>query len=334
MHSSHNSHGQSSSSSHYPNMSHQQHDSHHGHSHSTGSNAQGNGAPGAGNASSPMQQHLTYLQCPLCLDDFSTTNAKLQPRLLPSCAHSLCTRCLHQQWSLQASELLHPTFLCPIDAHPVRVTQVEDIPINRVLIGLMNMMSSSAESEAAFRIGAYARHRCVEEDCDQEATWHCITDEADMCETHKQLTHDGLKSNITRNHRLCRIEEKASKKGPAMCVQHHSALLLWCTECRIHACHACATLPAHSSHPQALKLLGHHLSNASLGGLGLQHNSSVGHSASGEPAFFSDQQMALAKNVVEEEKRMKMTMEREAKELVQTLQGQETQAQCQSFDTL
>ena len=274
--------------------------------------------------------NLTYLQCPLCLDTFSPTEPKRQPRLLPSCAHTICTRCLHQQWAIQSSEMIHPTFLCPIDGHPVRVTQVEDIPLNKILLGLIAIMSTSHTSEAAFRIGQYARARCIEEACENEAVWHCFSDDADMCEAHKQATHDGLKSNITKNHRLCRIEEKEMKKGPDMCQLHHSALLLWCVDCHQHACHACATLPPHSSHPGSLKLLGQHLSNASLGGLGfLAANSQAWNGmnnmvvdANGNTMYYSEQQMQVIMSIVEEEKRMKHTMEKESKDLVQTLQGQ------------
>lgn len=139
-----------------------------------------------------------------------------------------------------------------------------------------------------------------------------------MCDAHKQASHDGLKSNLTKSHRLCRIEEKEAQRGPAMCASHHSALLLWCTECRVHACHACATLQPHVNHPAALKLLGGPASHASAGGTGL--------GAPGD-SYYSEQQAALVAGVADEERRMKVAMEKEAKELVQAMQGQTNKQQ-------
>ena len=185
-----------------------------------------------------MASGLSYLHCPLCGEEFHLgRGGPLQARLLPACAHSICTRCLQRCWSLQAAERAHPTFLCPIDGAPVRVTQVDDIPLNRVLLGLLATMhgggsasdpdsgSSSGSigtvdaeqcgSARDYKVGQYARPRCVEEECDNEAAWHCQTDEADMCEHHKQATHDA-RSNITRNHRLVRLEEKVTPYTPAL----------------------------------------------------------------------------------------------------------------------
>ena len=92
-------------------------------------------------------------------------------------------------------------------------------------------------------------------------------------------------------------------------------MLLWCTTCRVHACHACATLPPHVDHPSSLKLLGHH---------GSSGPSVVGALASSTgDNYYSDHQAQVIVNVLEEEKKMKATMEKEAKELIQTLQGQQ-----------
>ena len=164
--------------------------------------------------SAPHAHAVSYLHCPLCLDPFHATQSKLQPRLLPACAHTLCTRCLQQQWALQAAERLHPTFLCPLDSAPVRVTQVDDIPLNKILLGLLAVMQSSDQSERDFKVGVYATPKCVEEDCSNEAVWHCFNDDADMCEEHKASSHDGLRSNITKSHRLVRLEEKVSPLQP------------------------------------------------------------------------------------------------------------------------
>lgn len=259
----------------------------------------------------------SYLHCPLCLDAFTASSPRLHPRLLPACAHSICTRCLQQQWSLQSSAALHPTFLCPLDSAPVRVTSVDDIPVNRILLGLLSSMESSEQSSRDFRVGAHASPRCVEESCAAPAEWYCLQDDADMCTPHKEATH-APGSNITKNHRVCRWEEKERKRGPPPCAElgHGNAPAgLWCTICRGHACLACAAEQPHASHPAALRVLGPAGSSHATGG------SSSGASAAAANGNYSEQQSHLIAGVLEEERRMKASMEREARELIQTLQG-------------
>jgi hypothetical protein len=76
-------------------------------------------------------------------------------------------------------------------------------------------------------------------ECDENATWYCVQDDANFCDQHNTIGHS-LKSQ--KLHKIVSISEKdiiirneAAK--PMNCKNHHMPLCLYCLSCKVRNVH-------------------------------------------------------------------------------------------------
>lgn len=111
-------------------------------------------------------------------------------------------------------------------------------------------------------------------ECDANAKWYCVQDEANFCDEHNTLAHS-LKSQ--KSHRILSIDEKVNyirneAAKPVNCKNHHMPLSLYCLSCKVRiicnqlhqsrsvlsylksvCCVACVTVDIHKQHSDQVK---------------------------------------------------------------------------------
>lgn len=67
-------------------------------------------------------------------------------------------------------------------------------------------------------------------ECDEQATWYCVQDDANLCDQHNSVIH-ALKS--LKSHKVVSISEKSEAAKPVNCKSHHMPLSLYCLLCKV-----------------------------------------------------------------------------------------------------
>lgn len=73
------------------------------------------------------------------------------------------------------------------------------------------------------------------DECNGNATWYCVQDNANFCDQHNTIAHS-LKSQ--KLHKVVSINEKndiikAEADKPMNCKNHHMPLCLYCLACKV-----------------------------------------------------------------------------------------------------
>jgi hypothetical protein len=82
---------------------------------------------------------------------------------------------------------------------------------------------------------AYKQQKELCTECEENAKWYCVQDDANFCDQHNTVVHS-LKSQ--KSHRIVPIDEKAAiikneVAKPMNCKNHHMPLCLYCLSCKV-----------------------------------------------------------------------------------------------------
>jgi hypothetical protein len=82
---------------------------------------------------------------------------------------------------------------------------------------------------------ASKQHKESCSECDANARWYCVQDDANFCDKHNTVAHS-LKSQKT--HKIVSIDEKDAiikneAAKPINCKNHHMPLCLYCLSCKV-----------------------------------------------------------------------------------------------------
>ncbi|CAF1081942.1 unnamed protein product [Adineta ricciae] len=100
------------------------------------------------------------------------------------------------------------------------------------------------------------RHNEICDECDIDATWYCVQDNANYCDEHNTIAHT-LKSQ--KSHQIVPIHKKHHhinenyNSKPMDCKVHHMPLCLYCLTCQDVCCVACLSVDIHKQHSDQVK---------------------------------------------------------------------------------
>eukprot|EP00057_Strongylocentrotus_purpuratus_P007319 XP_011661793.1 PREDICTED: E3 ubiquitin-protein ligase TRIM71-like [Strongylocentrotus purpuratus] len=187
----------------------------------------------------PKSSH--NLTCPLCLDTFD------EPRILTSCGHTFCRKCL-KNYDLSHQDLDH--MVCPL------CRKVTKLSANRVDDFLTNVTVNGLVEEYHAKCGGMnaileMRPKCTACKFQQDAVSFCRTCNNYMCveclDCHQRLTV------FFEGHEIVSIQDILNGKvsigqlSDKCCIHKQENKDMFCEDCKVHVCHKCVIV-GHQNH--------------------------------------------------------------------------------------
>ncbi|CAF0797846.1 unnamed protein product [Rotaria sordida] len=123
--------------------------------------------------------------------------------------------------------------------------------------GIAGISASAFNASSVVRLDNQGnlQHTELCNECDTNATWYCVQDDANFCDQHNTFAHS-LKSQ--KSHKIVPIDEKFiiinnETTKPQNCKAHHMPLCLYCLFCKDVCCVACLSVDIHKQHSDEVK---------------------------------------------------------------------------------